>query len=88
MTTAEDLKRDCILRADFNPRTVQGLRQFLEDHDGHDERLSNGSPEMWAFLWFQLREAEDKPEWFPSGKWATLQRIEALLIEIAKNSAP
>jgi hypothetical protein len=73
-------KRDCILRSDFNPLTRQGIVQFLEDHDGHDERML-GPVESWAFLWFQLRAAEDNPKWFPSGKWATLQHLESLLIE-------
>ena len=76
-------KRDCILRSDFLPKTVAGLRRLLEDHDGHDERL-HGDLGSWAFLFFQLRDAEDKPEWFPSGKWATIQHLESLLIEAAK----
>lgn len=49
----------------------------------HDELLFDGlasSPKDWSWLWFQLREAEDKPEWFPKGKWATLQVIESFLI--------
>lgn len=73
-------KRDCILTSDFLALTRQGLRRFLEDHDGDDGRL-NAPIESWAFLFFQLREAEDKPEWFPSGKWATIQHLESLLIE-------
>lgn len=76
------VKRDCILKADFLPKTVVGLRRWLEDHDGHDERL-NGSLESWALLFFQLRQAEDKPEWFPSGKWATIQHLETMLNEAA-----
>jgi hypothetical protein len=44
------------------------------------------SPEKWAWLWMQLREAEDKPEWFPKGKWATLQIIEQILVEEARAS--
>lgn len=76
-------KRDTILKCDFLPLTIQGLRRFLEDHDGDDGRL-NAPIESWAFLFFILREAQDKPEWFPSGKWVTIQRLESLLVEAAK----
>lgn len=72
--------RDTILRSDFLPKTVQGIRRYLEDHDGYDERLS-GPIETWALLFFELRQAEDRTEWFPSGKWATIQRLEELLNE-------
>lgn len=37
------------------------------------------SPREWAWMWFQLRRAEDREEWFPKGKWATLQVIELFL---------
>lgn len=33
-------------------------------------------PEQWAWIVFQLRIAPDRPEWFPKGKWATIQVIE------------
>lgn len=59
-----------------------GLRSWaISVH--HDEMLLDAIsslPEHWAWVWFQLREAEDKPEWFPRGKWATLQEIERHLI--------
>jgi hypothetical protein len=46
----------------------------------HDDRMlfdSIGSqPEQWAWIFFELRAATDKPEWFPKGKWATIQHIE------------
>ncbi len=77
--------RDVILQSDFLPKTYEGFRLFLEEHDGHDCRLTM-LPESWAWLWFQLRAAEDRPEWFPSGKWATLQHLGMLLDECAKVS--
>ena len=77
------MARDSILESDFNRQTIYGLRNFLQDHDGHDSRL-NAPVESWAFLYFQLREAEDKGTYFPSGKWATIQRLESLLMECAK----
>lgn len=33
----------------------------------------------WAWVWFELREAEDRPEWFPHGKNTILDIIEASL---------
>jgi hypothetical protein len=44
----------------------------------------NNDNEAWAWWWFRLREMEDREEWFPKGKWATLQRIEKILSEEAK----
>ena len=35
-------------------------------------------------IWFRLRYAEDSPELFPKGKWATLQRFEQLIDEAIK----
>ena len=43
-----------------------------------------GAPEFWAWMYFELRESEDRPEWFPRGKWATLQFLEAKLSEAAR----
>ncbi len=42
------------------------------------------SAAQWAWFWFQLRELPDDPYRFPRGKWATLQSIEAKLIEAAQ----
>lgn len=58
-----------------------GLRSWaLAVH--HDELMFDGigsSPEHWAWIFFQLRETEDRPEWFPKGKWATVQFLESRL---------
>lgn len=58
-----------------------GLRLWAAyQHD--DEMLFDAigsSPEHWAWIWFQLRAAKDRPEWFPHGKWATLQFIQGQL---------
>lgn len=60
-----------------------GLTRWAKDV--HDDELMleaiSSLPENWAWVWFQLRYAIDKPEWFPCGKWATLQRIESFLNE-------
>jgi hypothetical protein len=59
-------------------QTREGLRQWaLWQHD--DDMLFDAigsSPEYWAWICFQLRVAEDRPEWFPKGKSATIQVIE------------
>lgn len=41
------------------------------------------SPEHWAWICFELKAAQDKPGWFPKGKWATIQVIEAFLTDEA-----
>ena len=41
-------------------------------------------PTEWAWVLIQLKVADDKPEWFPRGKWATLQAIEQFLLEEAR----
>lgn len=40
-----------------------------------------------AWLYFLLRQAPDYAEWFPRGKWATLQVLEASIDEQAKVEA-
>jgi len=37
------------------------------------------SPERMAWIVLLLRKMEDKEIWFPRGKWATIQSIEAQL---------
>lgn len=68
----------------LNQLSQQGLRKWGQDKHG-DEMLFEGiTVENWAWLWFQLRESEDRAEWFPSGKWATIQFIEERLAYQAK----
>jgi hypothetical protein len=42
------------------------------------------APAAWAWVCFLLRESEDRPEWFPKGKFATIQVIEAALMREAR----
>jgi hypothetical protein len=74
-------KRDTIFRSDFLPNTWRGLERFCEDNDCAG--LLDGGLEVSAWLFFLLREAKDREEWFPLGKWATIQRLEKLLSEAA-----
>lgn len=78
----EKMKRDMIYRQDFSPLTWQGLRKWLEDQGIYEESFP---VEFWAWIFFRLRQAEDKEEWFTTGKWAMIQRLEGLLDEIAKD---
>ena len=70
----------------LSPEAQAGLVRWATHHF-QDDLLWDGigsSPEHWAWLWFQLRVSEDNPEWFPKGKWATLQHIQTLLEEEAR----
>lgn len=69
---------------DFLPKTFVGVRTFCEEN--HCVELMDGSMEGFAWLWFLLRVADDKPEWFPSGKWATLIRMSDRLEAAARAS--
>lgn len=61
-----------------------GLRTLGKQWE-NDELLFDGLGTLdWSWWWFRLREMEDRPEWFPKGKWATLQRIEEELTREAK----
>jgi len=41
------------------------------------------SPARMAWIVLQLRKVKDHEEWFPRGKWATIQAIEQQLDDIA-----
>ena len=62
------------MMAELLPKTQEGIWRFIEDSG-----MSPGGLGSWKAFIAHLREAEDRPEWFPSGKWATIQRIESLL---------
>ena len=81
-TELTGLKRDSIRLSEFLPQTQSGFVAFCIDNDCLT-LTDSGLPEYWALLYFKLRKAKDCPEWFPSGKWATLQRLEQLIEEAA-----
>ncbi len=65
----------------FTPSTYDLLAGLAEDHWGHPA-LSHARPtvlplESAAALFFVLRVLDDAQ--FPSGKWATIQHLEALI---------
>jgi hypothetical protein len=69
----------------LSAQAQEGLRRWAADvHD--DELLFDaigGNPEQWAWIYFQLQACEDSPEWFPKGRWATIQAIGMFLLEEA-----
>lgn len=80
------IKRESISLSDFLPKAQDGIVAFCADNDCA-AIVIDARPlvpiEQWALLYFKLRKAKDRAEWFPSGKWATLQRLEQLLEEAA-----
>jgi len=45
------------------------------------------TPERMAYVALVLRSLSDRPEWFPRGKWATIQHIEEQLLRCAERTA-
>ena len=45
------------------------------------------APERMAYVLLILKKLDDRPEWFPRGKWATIQAIEAQLDACADEQA-
>jgi hypothetical protein len=71
--------------SDLTPVAQDGLRQWAEAMgDGLWLEDLPTVADSWSWVCFLLREAQDRPEWFPHGKWATIQRIESLLLEEAR----
>ena len=71
----------------FSLAAQEGLRLWAKTIHG-DELLFDAnasSPEVWSWAYFQLSESEDRAEWFPRGKWATLQLLEGKLREEARD---
>lgn len=70
----------------LSAEAADGLLKWAK-HEHQDDLFFEGIsslPGEWAWVVFQLKVAEDRPEWFPKGRWATIQRIEAFLLEEAR----
>ena len=68
--------------------SFRALQRFAEDR-GYDEWFHAWIEPQWlAWLIALLKECWDIPELFPHGKWATIQHMEALLIEAARAELP
>lgn len=69
-----------LLNEILTDRAYAGIVLF---HSHNNRRLlkEQHKPADFAHIWFYLKQAEDKAEWFPIGKWATIQTIETWLNE-------
>ena len=60
-------------------KTQAGIREALHRVDRDDLADRNWFDlEQFAYLFFILRHLDDDADLFPSGKWATIQRVEDL----------
>jgi hypothetical protein len=75
--------RDGISLREFSRDTQDGLKALCLRYELWE--LDTQLPEWWAALAFILRQAPDDPEFFPKGKWATIQQIERRLDEWAND---
>ena len=82
---AKDMKIEMLSREAQN-----GLRLWANDAHGNGLLFdANASaPEFWSWICYQLQASQDRSEWFPRGKWATIQAIQSRLLEEALNSLP
>jgi hypothetical protein len=64
----------------LKPDTLEGLRVVSSDF-GWPDLYFYAQPEQIAWLSFKLKAVEDRAEYFPHGKWATIQRLQTLLDE-------
>lgn len=64
----------------------EGLRGWAFYQFGDNSLFDDigGDAEAWAWICFQLRVADDEAEWFPKGKFATIQIIEGWLYDEAE----
>lgn len=57
--------------------TIEGLRQMLIAHLGHNAYSQRWVSVPEALLIIEIaKRAQDKDEWFPRGKWATIQALQ------------
>lgn len=72
--------------SDLKPETFDGLALLWK----HEKDLTLEGCELYGTVEYclipALKEAEDSPDYFPHGKWATIQRLRGMLKE-AKEEA-
>ncbi len=73
--------RDIISLKEFLLETRHGLKNWAETFDVDLEQVY--SLEQWAWLLQVMKQTPDFEDYFPKGKWATVQRLEDLLEEAA-----
>jgi hypothetical protein len=65
------------IKLSSNDRVTSGLSAMIESVMGPHEIVQTFVPIEWALFIAQVaRHAPDRPEWFPLGKWGTIQAIE------------
>ena len=58
-------------------RTRDGLKSMMEAAIGPNEIVQVFMPMQWALFIVEVaKRAPDKEEWFPHGKWATIQMLQ------------
>lgn len=63
----------------------RGIEKFCEEKElGELFSAARYDGQPCAWLYFLLRATPDTAEWFPRGKWATLQRLEPILDSAAQ----
>lgn len=64
----------------LNSRTIDGLRDLMAAADDAAELVHPHVDISVAMLIAAVaRRSEDRPEWFPAGRWATIQSIETAI---------
>ncbi len=64
----------------LSPEAMQGFSLALSIEINEDTKI-----EQMAWAFFLLRTVPDKPEYFPKGKWASIQVLEEQLHKHAYN---
>lgn len=78
---AEEREMDSVKLSD-STRTLDGLRDMMESALGlHDYVHMHVEIPIALFIVEVAKRSEDKPEWFPRGKWATIQEIQTTIEE-------
>lgn len=69
----------------FSPKVQDGLRLWCQEaHGAEPSWLDNMTKAVdWAWVYFLLLASENRMEWFPYGKAATLSHLAQQLIEAA-----
>lgn len=76
---------DYLSMSDLSYDTRKAIVALYRKNNWNDiETDSLVAPEWAALMVFRLRATPDDAETFPKGKWATIQRIEELVTELAK----
>jgi hypothetical protein len=75
-----------IYMRDLSPLTYQALQHLTSVRDWA-EIQPYMEPELVAWLVYRLEVEPDHEDYFPSGKWATIQRLQDMLRKEAAQDA-